>query len=133
RPERFSGQNVSAAVQAAYRKETVVARWVSVKISIRCRRASDNTRGGGEVEAATQVTVYLPPPPILPAVPVQLTPRTVRCINSRRPQFIRRTSFDGGRSSVGRAPGCGPGRRGFESRRSPLLALSHWEIGRLGH
>src|SRR5712671_2305368 len=28
---------------------------------------------------------------------------------------------DGGRSSVGRAPGCGPGRRGFESRRSPML------------
>src|SRR6185503_4529824 len=26
----------------------------------------------------------------------------------------------GGRSSVGRAPGCGPGGRGFESRRSPL-------------
>jgi len=26
----------------------------------------------------------------------------------------------GGRSSVGRAPGCGPGRRGFESRRSPF-------------
>ena len=26
---------------------------------------------------------------------------------------------DGGRSSVGRAPGCGPGCRGFESRRSP--------------
>src|SRR5256885_2800076 len=29
--------------------------------------------------------------------------------------------FDGGRSSVGRAPGCGPGCRGFESRRSPVL------------
>ena len=27
----------------------------------------------------------------------------------------------GGRSSVGRAPGCGPGRRGFESRRSPFV------------
>ena len=27
----------------------------------------------------------------------------------------------GGRSSVGRAPGCGPGGRGFESRRSPLM------------
>ena len=27
--------------------------------------------------------------------------------------------FDGGRSSVGRAPGCGPGGRGFKSRRSP--------------
>src|SRR3954452_14010164 len=26
----------------------------------------------------------------------------------------------GGRSSVGRAPGCGPGGRGFESPRSPL-------------
>jgi hypothetical protein len=26
----------------------------------------------------------------------------------------------GGRSSVGRAPGCGPGGRGFEPRRSPL-------------
>ena len=29
----------------------------------------------------------------------------------------------GGRSSVGRAPGCGPGGRGFESRRSPLKRL----------
>ena len=29
--------------------------------------------------------------------------------------------FVGGRSSVGRAPGCGPGRRGFESRRSPFI------------
>ena len=27
--------------------------------------------------------------------------------------------IDGGRSSVGRAPGCDPGRRGFESHRSP--------------
>src|SRR5436190_15163805 len=29
---------------------------------------------------------------------------------------------DGDRSSVGRAPGCGPGGRGFESHRSPFLA-----------
>ena len=29
----------------------------------------------------------------------------------------------GGRSSVGRAPGCGPGGRGFESRRSPSSSL----------
>src|ERR1700759_1101709 len=29
----------------------------------------------------------------------------------------------GGRSSVGRAPGCGPGGRGFESHRSPLSAV----------
>ena len=28
---------------------------------------------------------------------------------------------DGGRSSVGRAPGCDPGRRGFESHRPPHL------------
>ncbi|SVD28456.1 uncharacterized protein METZ01_LOCUS381310 [marine metagenome] len=27
--------------------------------------------------------------------------------------------FYGGRSSVGRAPGCDPGRRGFESHRPP--------------
>jgi hypothetical protein len=27
--------------------------------------------------------------------------------------------IDGGRSSVGRAPGCDPGRRGFESHRPP--------------
>ena len=27
----------------------------------------------------------------------------------------------GGRSSAGRAPGCGPGCRGFEPRRSPHL------------
>src|SRR6478609_9530524 len=27
----------------------------------------------------------------------------------------------GGRSSAGRAPGCGPGGRGFESPRSPLV------------
>ena len=31
----------------------------------------------------------------------------------------QRRAACGGRSSVGRAPGCGPGRRGFESRRSP--------------
>ena len=30
----------------------------------------------------------------------------------------------GGRSSAGRAPGCGPGGRGFESRRSPLVKAS---------
>jgi hypothetical protein len=29
------------------------------------------------------------------------------------------STFRGGRSSVGRAPGCGPGGRGFESHRSP--------------
>ena len=29
--------------------------------------------------------------------------------------------MDGGRSSVGRAPGCGPGGRGFKSRRSPQI------------
>ena len=31
--------------------------------------------------------------------------------------------IDGGRSSVGRAPGCDPGRRGFESHRPPHLFL----------
>ena len=31
----------------------------------------------------------------------------------------------GGGSSVGRAPGCGPGGRGFESR-SPPLRVSRW-------
>ncbi len=35
-----------------------------------------------------------------------------------QPSTLR--SVRGGRSSVGRAPGCGPGGRGFESRRSPL-------------
>ena len=30
----------------------------------------------------------------------------------------------GDRSSVGRAPGCDPGCRGFESRRSPFLELN---------
>ena len=29
--------------------------------------------------------------------------------------------LDGGRSSVGRAPGCGPGGRGFKSLRSPHI------------
>ena len=31
--------------------------------------------------------------------------------------------FYGGRSSVGRAPGCDPGRRGFESHRPPQFSL----------
>ena len=31
--------------------------------------------------------------------------------------------IDGGRSSVGRAPGCDPGRRGFESHRPPHLKI----------
>ena len=30
----------------------------------------------------------------------------------------------GGRSSVGRAPGCGPGCRGFDPRRSPQLKIT---------
>ena len=38
----------------------------------------------------------------------------------RRPAARFGPSRLGGRSSVGRAPGCGPGGRGFESRRSPL-------------
>ena len=38
--------------------------------------------------------------------------RAFRTLNSR-------SSSRGGRSSVGRAPGCGPGGRGFESPRSP--------------
>jgi hypothetical protein len=33
---------------------------------------------------------------------------------------------DGGRSSVGRAPGCDPGCRGFESHRSPQSKLMIW-------
>lgn len=32
--------------------------------------------------------------------------------------------FYGGRSSVGRAPGCDPGCRGFEPHRSPQFLLS---------
>ena len=38
------------------------------------------------------------------------------CSSSRRPSPAW---LHGGRSSVGRAPGCGPGCRGFKSRRSP--------------
>jgi hypothetical protein len=37
--------------------------------------------------------------------------------------------FDGGRSSVGRAPGCGPGGRGFKSRRSPQQIKGVRSIG----
>src|SRR4051795_8454249 len=52
-------------------------------------------------------------------------PRTVDTFTPQRDKLpccrsIRRDGIDGGRSSVGRAPGCGPGRRGFESRRSPV-------------
>ena len=36
------------------------------------------------------------------------------------PPTVHFSSEPGGRSSVGRAPGCGPGGRGFESPRSPL-------------
>jgi hypothetical protein len=41
-----------------------------------------------------------------------------------RPRGVARARCDdGGRSSVGRAPGCDPGCRGFESRRSPQTPL----------
>ena len=33
--------------------------------------------------------------------------------------------FSGGRSSVGRAPDCGSGGRGFDPRRSPHLSMNH--------
>lgn len=36
---------------------------------------------------------------------------------------MKYTLCRGGRSSVGRAPDCGSGRRGFESRRSPHYIL----------
>ena len=38
----------------------------------------------------------------------------------------------GGRSSVGRAPGCGPGGRGFESHRSPMIKRPQREGFRIG-
>jgi hypothetical protein len=47
------------------------------------------------------------------------TPRTAAPF--RRYTRVRR----GGRSSAGRAPGCGPGGRGFESPRSPLTEAPH--------
>ena len=37
--------------------------------------------------------------------------------------LINRLSFCGGCSSVGRAPGCGPGGRGFKSRHSPHIFI----------
>ena len=40
-----------------------------------------------------------------------------------RPEPLLDWLTPGGRSSVGRAPGCGPGGRGFESRRSPSAWL----------
>ena len=42
-----------------------------------------------------------------------------RTAATRARRAARRRRTGGGRSSVGRAPGCGPGGRGFESRRSP--------------
>ena len=52
----------------------------------------------------------------------ELGRRRGRCV-ADRPQGAERPALDsgarGGRSSVGRAPGCGPGGRGFKSRRSP--------------
>ena len=38
--------------------------------------------------------------------------------------------FYGERSSVGRAPGCDPGCRGFESRRSPQVLKKVWFIAK---
>ena len=40
---------------------------------------------------------------------------------------------DGERSSVGRAPGCGPGGRGFESHRSPLTAAVRAGVAELAY
>ena len=37
-----------------------------------------------------------------------------------------RSAIPGGCSSVGRAPGCGPGGRGFESRHSPQQIIARW-------
>src|SRR5208337_2015424 len=41
----------------------------------------------------------------------------------RQPNGTTPRGLDGGRSSVGRAPGCGLGCRGFESHRSPHPVL----------
>ena len=49
--------------------------------------------------------------------PVDRSPWLVAMIVRRR--GVRPARRDGGRSSAGRAPGCGPGGRGFKSRRSP--------------
>ena len=46
------------------------------------------------------------------------------CVDERRPEGPKRGPPDGGHSSVGRAPGCGPGCHGFESRCSPHSRLS---------
>ena len=58
------------------------------------------------------------------------SPPRVRPIIERQRQHLPTLPTDtarlaslGGRSSVGRAPGCGPGGRGFESRRSPLTKV----------
>ncbi len=40
----------------------------------------------------------------------------------------RLNSFNGGRSSVGRAPDCDSGRRGFESHRPPQCTLAFWSF-----
>ena len=50
--------------------------------------------------------------------------RAARGVPRRRPRPDHPaldSAARGGRSSAGRAPGCGPGGRGFESRRSPLV------------
>lgn len=39
------------------------------------------------------------------------------------PPHLRKNAHCGGRSSVGRALGCGPGCRGFEPHRPPHLVL----------
>ena len=41
-------------------------------------------------------------------------------------RIISDVSEHGGRSSAGRAPGCGPGCRGFEPRRSPHIINYYW-------
>jgi hypothetical protein len=59
-------------------------------------------------------------------------PGTARNVSHRRPSGhlslrwrgpgpLLDSGVHGGRSSAGRAPGCGPGGRGFESHRSPLV------------
>jgi hypothetical protein len=62
-------------------------------------------------------------PPGHPAA-LRAQPGPEPLLDSERRRPTHRPAGRGGRSSVGRAPGCGPGGRGFESRRSPSLPAS---------